>query len=319
MDIEIIGAESLGVRSLCCFVKTKDKKILIDPGIALGYTRYGLLPHPLQVAVGERIQRKILKRWSEATDIVFSHYHGDHIPLVDANPYQLNINKVANLNADANIWTKNPSLLSQTQKKRANALVCVLKNKIVEPKGNTHGALEFSKPVFHGDKNSNMGTVMMTRIEEDYVFVHGSDIQLLTDEATSEILHWKPDILIVSGPPLYLVNRVSKHQINKAWHNAELLSQKIDGLILDHHLMRNFEGIKWLKRLSSKTGKEVICSADFMKKPRMLLEARRKELYTEMPVPDGWHKDYAKGKENTDKYWDLAKGLYNSVRLSEEK
>ncbi len=116
MKIEILGTESLGVRGLCCFVKTESQKILIDPGIALGYTRYKLLPHPLQVAVDERIQERIIEAWSEATDIVISHFHGDHIPLVDANPYQLNIKKIAGLNPNAKIWAKS-SHLSPTEKK----------------------------------------------------------------------------------------------------------------------------------------------------------------------------------------------------------
>jgi len=37
-----------------------------------------------------------------------------------------------------------------------------------------------------------------------------------------------------------------------------------------------------------------------MKKPRMLLEAKRKLLYKDMPVPVEWHRDYAKGKVNTE-------------------
>jgi len=58
--------------------------------------------------VDERLQKKILQRWSEATDIVISHFHGDHIPLADANPYQFNIRKMTGLNLDIRIWTKNP-------------------------------------------------------------------------------------------------------------------------------------------------------------------------------------------------------------------
>jgi len=54
MQIDIIGAESLGVRSLCTVVKTRDHNIVIDPGIALGFRRYGLLPHPIQVIASER-------------------------------------------------------------------------------------------------------------------------------------------------------------------------------------------------------------------------------------------------------------------------
>ena len=51
VNIEIIGAESLGVRGLCCFVETEDRNILIDPGVALGYLRHKLLPHPVQIAI----------------------------------------------------------------------------------------------------------------------------------------------------------------------------------------------------------------------------------------------------------------------------
>ena len=77
MRIEIISTESLGVRGMCCFVETGDRKILIDPGAALGYKRHGLLPHPYQVAFGEKVKELIIKKWCIATDAVISHFHGD--------------------------------------------------------------------------------------------------------------------------------------------------------------------------------------------------------------------------------------------------
>ena len=40
----------------------------------------------------------------------------------------------------------------------------------------------------------------------------------------------------------------------------------------------------------------------FMHKPRLLLEADRECLYKRMPVPDGWHEDYAMGKVTTDDF-----------------
>jgi hypothetical protein len=82
VEIEILGTESLGVRGLCCVVKTKDRKIIIDPGVALGYRRRGQLPHPVQVAASERTRRLIEEALVDATDVVISHYHGDHHPLV---------------------------------------------------------------------------------------------------------------------------------------------------------------------------------------------------------------------------------------------
>ncbi len=312
MEIEILGAESLGVRGLCCFIKTKNKKILIDPGIALGYIRHGLLPHPFQVAVDERIQKRILDRWKEATDIIISHFHGDHIPLKNANPFQLSLKKVE-IKRDASFWCKSSDFLSPTMLERYKDLSKVFKLKNAE--GRNYKLLSFSRPVPHGEANNNSDTVIMTRIkEENLTFVHASDIQLLNNEAIDKILSWSPDIVLTGGPPLYL-SEISKNQIKKAWHNAKRLSCKVDILILDHHLMRNFEGLKWLKRLSLETGKKVICAADFMKKPRMLLEAKREQLYKDMLVPEGWHKDYVSGKVNTKSYWNKASKLYTMIKL----
>ena len=310
MNIEIIATESFGVRGLCCFVKAGERKILIDPGIALGYTRYGLLPHPFQVAVDEQIQKKIVQRWFEATDIIISHFHGDHVPLADANPYQLNIRKITGLNPTVRIWAKTSDHLSLIEKKRAKLLSTILNTRLIPAENRKKGIITFSKPVPHGRKSHNLQTVIMTKIEEDSVFVHASDIQLLNDEAVSQILDWKPDIILVGGPPLYLGNRISRNLIKKAWLNAQRLSSAVDILILDHHLMRSYEGLKWIKRLSSGTKNKVICGADFMNKTRLLLEARRQRLYQDMPTPSGWHEDYARGKVNTVYYWNLAKRVY---------
>ena len=305
MNIEILGTESLGVRGMCCLVSIDDRKILIDPGIALGYTRHGLLPHPFQVAVDEVIQSRIVDAWSSATDIVISHFHGDHIPLINANPYQLDIEKIASLNQGVRVWAKSRNL-SPIEQMRKDALSAFLN--MIPAEELRDGILSFSGNVHHGDAGGT-DTVVMTRIEGDFVFVHASDIQLLGDEAVSQILSWKPDIVFASGPPLYL-ERLSGRQVKLAWSNAIRLSQKIDTLILDHHLMRGESGAKWLDKLSLETGNRVECGADFMEKPRMLLEARRRFLYEKMPVPAGWHGAYARGKIDTSGYKILPPGLF---------
>jgi len=137
----------------------------------------------------------------------------------------------------------------------------------------------------HGEAFNNLETVMMTKIEEDDVFVHAPDIQLLNNESISQILYWQPNIVLAGGPPFYL-SKLSKDQVERAWYNGMKLSQKVDTLILDHHLMRNYEGVRWLKRLSSETERKIICGADFMKKQKVLLEAKREGLYKDMPVPE---------------------------------
>lgn len=86
MQIEILGCESFGARSLACVVKTDERKIVIDPGVALARLRSGLSPHPVEVAAASRIRKKLLLALEGATDIVISHYHGDHMPMKAEDP-----------------------------------------------------------------------------------------------------------------------------------------------------------------------------------------------------------------------------------------
>jgi predicted metallo-beta-lactamase superfamily hydrolase len=156
----------------------------------------------------------------------------------------------------------------------------------------------------HGAAGSNTGTLMMTRIEMDKrVFVHASDIQLLDDPTVDRVIDWQPDIVLAAGPPLYL-DRLGKTGRKRAWGNAMRLLQGIEIVILDHHLMRSKEGAVWLDELAAAAGRRVYCAADFMGRPRRLLEAERAQLYAEMPVPRGWHDDYARGRVDTGGYFD---------------
>jgi len=302
VHIDILGAESLGVRGLCCVVEAEGRRIVIDPGLALGYQREGLLPHPAQVEVGERVRRRIVAALEDATDVVMSHFHGDHVPLPDANPYQLQAQRVASLCRTPRLWAKGVEGLSPSMVHRRAALGETLGRELPAAEAQSEGPLAFSVPVPHGRPNSRLGSVMMTRIEdEDTVFVHASDIQLLDDRPVSLILDWRPNIVLVGGPPLYL-SKLSLAQRTMAWENAKRLSRHVDTLILDHHLLRCEEGLSWLDRLSSEGGQQVICAADFIGRPRCLLEARRVQLYEEMPVPKGWHEAYTCGEANTEGY-----------------
>jgi predicted metallo-beta-lactamase superfamily hydrolase len=242
VDIKVLGTESLGVRGLCCAVEAGDRKIVIDPGVALGYRRHGLLPHPAQVSDDMRRRRESL-----------GEIRGRSLP-----------------NAE----------------------------------GRADGPMAFSAPVPHGGQHGQPVTVMMTRIASGgTAFVHASDVQLLDAGTVSLILDWRPDIALVGGPPLYLP-WLSSARRETAWRNALRLARHVETLILDHHLLRCEEGLSWLDRLSSETGHRVICAADFMGQPRRLLEARRRQLYEAIAVPEGWHDAYARGDADTSGYRD---------------
>jgi len=304
MEVLVIGTESLGVRGLSCMVYAGSRRYLIDPGVALGYVRSGLLPHPCQVALGDAVRERIISAFGEATDIVISHYHGDHIPLADANPYQLSLDRAPVLEGTS-VWAKGPSGLSTLSLKRRMDLMERSGWKIVPSEGTTRAGLCFSGPVPHGSPHSRLGSVMMTCIRDgDESFVHASDIQLLNRKSAEVIREWKPDVVIASGPPLYL-DRLSGDDRLVAWRNAVDIAACVGLLILDHHLLRSCEGFRWLERLSAETGGNVVSASKFMGRKPCILEAQREELYGRVPVPPGWHDAYARGKTGFHEFIDM--------------
>jgi predicted metallo-beta-lactamase superfamily hydrolase len=266
----------------------------------LGYRRNGLLPHPLQVAVGRGVRYRIIRALVHATDVVFSHFHGDHVPLLNANPYQLAIGDLPAGFGKLRCWTKGDDGLSPDMARRFADLANLLGDNLQVAQGRSEGPLSFSQPVPHGLPDSPMGTVMMTRVQvQGRVFVHASDIQLLDRSAVEQVIDWQPDIVLAAGPPLYL-GRLSPAERELAWFDALQLAQNVPVVILDHHLLRSVEGAVWLDALSAAAGRRVYCAADFMGRPRQLLEANRQALYERMPVADTWHADYANNRSGLD-------------------
>ena len=295
MKIAVIGTESLGVRALACVVHTGKRRILIDPGVALGYMRNGRLPHPRQVAVGAAVRERLLAEIPLATDIIFSHYHGDHVPLKEANPYQLPLPRVPAITDDVRLWAKGPDGLSAHSLRRREELAAHLGRELSPAEETGDDILSFSRPVFHGTSKVHTGTVMMTRVRDGGgTFVHASDIQMLGREAVDLIIAWEPDTVLAAGPPLYL-RRLSAEEETLAWDNASTLAASVPTLILDHHLLRSREGWRWLERLAGRAEGRVLSAAAYMGRSPLLMEADREELYEEFPVPPRWHDDYARG------------------------
>ena len=316
MEITLLGTESLGVRGLCCLVTTGNRRILFDPGVALGYLRHGQLPHPCQVALGDAVRKRILSECSKATDVVISHYHGDHVPLADANPYQIPLGQVS-FSDGVRFWCKGPEGCSHRALQRRQDLIDYTGRDLPVAEGIDDGVIRCLEPVPHGPPGSRLGMVMMTRVQNaaggdcDFnsdsgfdsfsdaftSFVHASDIQLLNKEAVDVIRNLKPTVVLASGPPLYL-GRISEKERDFAWNNALSLAgiSSVKTLILDHHLLRSHEGFRWLEALSDETGGRVVSAATFMKIDALSLEADRAELYRRFPVPEGWHAAYGKGE-----------------------
>jgi len=307
-NFKIIATESLGVRGLCCSVETADKKIVIDPGISLGYIRNGRLPHPVQIAVDEIIRNQIIEELNDATDIVFSHYHGDHIPLVDANPYQLALKEVEAPLQELKVWAKGLENEPHKMQERGWNLKMSSAHFTVS-EGKNNGLLQFSKPVPHGKRNTHLGNVMMTNIKfKDMIFLHASDIQFLCSDTIDYIIKLKADIVLASGPPIYLTH-FKKDDLKRASQNILKLSEEVETLIVDHHLLRCEEGLSYLNKLNRHSKNKIICAADYMEVKPQLLEARRGKIYNKLPVLEDWHEKYKKGEVSTEPYLQKAREL----------
>jgi len=276
LQITILGAESLGARSMATVVEAGGRTVLIDPGVALAPRRFGLPPHPYEKVAAAEIRRAILAWLPRATDVVVTHYHGDHVPLREPEPGQIALDAFT-LPADCRILAKGVDGLSRRSDGRRSDLEKAIGNPLQNPEGIDDGVIACSLPVPHGGRG---GAVMMAAVREgDRCFVHASDTQLLSDEAVRLIEAWRPTVVFSSGPPLYLPS-ITGAEEEAAFSRAARIAEVAGSLILDHHLLRSEEGEAWIRDLEKVSGCPVVSAAGFVGRPMRLLEAGRRELWS---------------------------------------
>ena len=77
MDFIPLAFDSMGVRSMCCFIQS-EPTILVDPGVSLAPRRFGLPPHQTELDQLMK-KRQIIQDYAQKADIVtISHWHNDH-------------------------------------------------------------------------------------------------------------------------------------------------------------------------------------------------------------------------------------------------
>ena len=287
MKILPIAFDSMGTRSMCTFVKTRDVKILIDPGVALGPSRYGLPPHPIEIKRREEHWQAIVKYAMQADVLIVTHYHYDHYrPDENLEIYE---NKV--------VFVKHPEEnINKSQKERAAYFLSKIENiaKSIQHAdrkeflfGNTK--IKFSQAVFHGT-NAKLGYVTEVLIDDGYKLIHTSDVEGPSIANQVEfILENKPNLVILDGPLSYMLGyRYSSKSLQLAVENMIKIVNmgSIETLIVDHHFLRD---LKWKQRIASvfgaanRKGIKVLTAAEYAGKPLEMLEAQRKELYEKQP------------------------------------
>ncbi|WP_069808129.1 MBL fold metallo-hydrolase [Vulcanisaeta thermophila] len=301
MEIVPIAEESLGVRSMAIFVKTKDLGILLDPGISLSPRRFGLPPHPREL---ERVRalRRVLERYAEsATHVLISHYHRDHFTVPYASIYMGTTGDSYRLiYGGKQLLMKSPSDINWSQKRRYYGLLKAVEGivrGIVYVDGNklSIGDTELlvSPSLPHGLQGSRTGRVIAVTISEgSYRFTFMPDVEgPVSQEAMDYLLQVRPQFLVVGGPPLYL-NRgeFNEDYMRLAMKNLVSLIRAgfLERLVIAHHALRE---LNWRERMrevfmtAREAHVEVTTYAGLLNREDELLEARRRELYSAEPPP----------------------------------
>ncbi|MFX1536250.1 MAG: MBL fold metallo-hydrolase [Promethearchaeota archaeon] len=294
MQIFPVGAESLGVRSFSVFVHTKDVNIFIDPSVSLAPTRYRLPPHEIELAVCWQIRQNIMAL-SRYTDVIaLTHYHADHFSLNQVRYYEFtNPHIFRELHIGKHILAKSLRKISRNQQLRAQSLLRDKSFSIEEADGQTftfgETTLTFSQPLFHGIA-SPMGTVLALKIEADgETFCFSSDVNGPgTDEALNFLLNTKADVLFLDGPSTYHPN-VTQEEVQSALTRLDRLLETETRLVIDHHFLRD---LKWQDYVDSS---RLETAADFIGLEPAFLEANRKNLFKEEPLPKQYHQELEQG------------------------
>lgn len=297
-EIEVvpIASESMGVRSLCTFIRTPDISILFDPSAALA-KRFNLEPHPQEYKALLHCLEEIKIKAYEADILSISHYHYDHIrPGFRECLYNLSTkNERKDMFAGKNVFAKdNREYINTSQRRRAYFFqkdvkpICK-KLDYCDGKRYEFGTtiVQYSPPLPHGPDGSPLGFVLATIIESG-----GSKVLIAPDvqgpvsrNTLSYVLSLEPDLAILGGPPTYL-SQFSDIDSQSALYCLSNLASTIPIIVVDHHNLRDPNWREWLSPVNSiaaQTGGLVYTMAGLLKRDELCLEANRNELYRDNP------------------------------------
>nr|MDO8117982.1 hypothetical protein [Candidatus Sigynarchaeota archaeon] len=253
ITVDVIGAESMGVRSMCTLVKTPDCCFMLDPGCALGPRPGQEIPHPREYLRLHAITREMVEKSKDASMFFISHFHHDHFKprIVDETYIHSNDNIVHALYDRKIVYMKSGKHhIGKNQKSRSR----YFRQSLSKISTTYHDAdfnrvklgdtiVDFSYPVFHGEENTKLGYVIMARFQyKDECFIFAPDVQGPVVDSTLKFItdHPKVDLLFIGGPPIYLASKVDKGLLDRARQNLARLHAHVRTIVLDHHCCRSF-------------------------------------------------------------------------------
>jgi predicted metallo-beta-lactamase superfamily hydrolase len=276
-----LAFDSLGVRSMATLVET-DLRIMIDPGLDLAPSRYGLPPTKLEQEKAKELSARINHHARETDIFIVTHYHHDHY-FPEADFYEGKV-----------LLLKHPRRnINFNQRKRAKLFIGSFENRAkrieyAESKEFTFSGtkITFSPAVPHGEILSKTGFVVMCSLShagEKLLFA--SDVQgPQVDHVVKWIVAEDPNILILSGYHTYLKQIIDPRVFEECNQNLIeiLIRSNTKTIILDHHLTRDLEYREKIAATVERAramGRQITTAAEYLGGEPELLEARRKEIH----------------------------------------
>jgi len=283
---------------MCTYVETRDVKILIDPGVALG-PRFRLFPHPEEYNA-LKDSRQSIRDYARMADVLtLSHYHHDHFTpnFTDTtwlassarearDIYHGKTMLVKDARSSTNVSQRRRGWIFQSFCRKIQAEIIVADGRSFDY-GDTK--VRFSPALPHGEDSTELGSVLATVIESgSEKFIHASDIQgPISETALQFVLSERPSAVIVGGPPTYLAGyKASEDSIKRGMSNLTMIAKKVPLVVVDHHLLRAQESLQELSVISTEIkplGGSIMTAAEYMGEQPKLLEANRRKLYEENP------------------------------------
>jgi len=306
-----LAFESFGVRSMATLVETDDVKLVIDPGSALG-PRFKLSPHEREYMALAQSRQVILDAARDADVLTISHYHFDHYvpsfedwfwtwssPELAERLYRGKLILTKDISSNINLSQRKRGYMFQKLNSRVAKEIRVADGKSFKF---GHTTLKFSRPVFHGPPESQLGYVLMLMIQTPGCsVVHASDVQGPIDNTTlALIIKQGPDALLIGGPPLYLKGfKVDEESLVRACNNMIKIAGEVPLSIVDHHLLRSLNYKEYLGPVHAEAKRRkhrVLSASEFVGREPELLEARRKELHAQEPIKREWYERLKRGE-----------------------
>ncbi len=269
---------------MATFIETNDVAIFIDPAVSLAPRRFSLPPHELEWRRLEEVASEIERRALESDIIVVTHYHYDHHDPGKHVSLEIYNGKL--------VIIKDPrNNINISQRIRASKFIKLIRDrvrKLIIADGSTLSiggtTIKFSNPVPHGS-NTRLGYVVEVLIKDDDIkFLFSSDVEgPVNSDAADFIIDSQPDLMIIDGPPTYLLgSKFDESSLRKSLDNLTRIASLSNAtVIIDHHLLRDLNYSELYERILRHGAKaRVMTAAEYMGLKPMLLEARRRELYS---------------------------------------